>query len=117
MKKIVFCFDLDNTLCVSKKKRSNYFNSKPKKKAIKIVNKLYDTGHIIKIYTARYMGRNNDKLKLKKSLYIKTFKQLKKWDVKFHKLILSKPSADIYIDDKAYGYSNTWQSKFKKYLK
>ncbi len=30
MKKKIFCFDLDNTLCVTKK--NNYLKSKPKKK-------------------------------------------------------------------------------------
>ena len=54
-----FCFDLDNTLC--KTLGSNYSNSKPDKKAINLVNSLYDYGHTIKIYTARFMGRTNDK--------------------------------------------------------
>ena len=51
MKKKTFCFDLDNTLCVTK--GSNYLKSKPKKKLIKLVNELYNNGHTIKIFTAR----------------------------------------------------------------
>jgi len=107
-----FCFDLDNTLC--KTKGSNYHKSKPKKKAIETVNSLYDKGHIIKIYTARYMGRTNDKLINKKIVYNKIARQLKKFGIRYHKLFISKPSADIYIDDKGYGYDSSWIKYFKK---
>ena len=34
-----FCFDLDNTLCSTK--GNDYDKSKPKKKAVKIINLLY----------------------------------------------------------------------------
>ncbi len=105
MKKKTFCFDLDNTLCVTK--GSNYLKSKPKKKLIKLVNELYNNGHTIKIFTARYMGRNKDSIYLaNKKAYKITLKQINKWGLKYHKLMISKPSADIYIDDKAYGYNN-----------
>lgn len=118
MKKIIkktFCFDLDNTLC--KTINSNYLKSKPNLTAIKMVNKLYENGHCIKIFTARYMGRNNDNIsKANKMGYQKTFNQLKRWKIKFNKLIMSKPSADIYIDDKSWGYNKKWTKKFKKFL-
>ena len=114
--KKIFCFDLDNTICVTKK--SDYSNSKPKKQAVKIINKLYDGGHIIKINTARYMGRNNDNITISnRQGFKKTFKQLKSWGLKFHKLSISKLSADIYIDDKSYGYSNKWLKDFKDFIK
>lgn len=114
MKYKTICFDLDNTLCVTKK--NYYSSSKPKKNAIKIVNRLFDNGYIIKIYTARYMGRSDDKLKDKKKIYKKITSQLKKFKIKYHKLFISKPSASIYIDDKAYGYNNLWIKDFKKLL-
>jgi len=115
-KKIIFCFDLDNTICTTKK--NNYLNSKPKKEVIKLINNLYDKGHIIKINTARYMGRNNDNIKLaKKQGFKKTFNQLKIWGLKFHKLAISKLSADIYIDDKSYNYNNKWKKDFKNFIK
>ena len=112
MKKKIFCFDLDNTLCITKGK--NYKKSKPNKKAINTVNYLYAKGHIIKIHTARFMGRSNDNLKNYKKLYSEVSKQLKIFEINYHKLFLSKPSADIYIDDKSYGYTNSWIKKFKK---
>ncbi len=115
-KKITFCFDLDNTICSTK--NNEYLKSKPKKEVIKLINRLYSKGHIIKINTARYMGRNNDDLKkANKQGYKKTIHQLAKWGLKFHKLAISKLSADIYIDDKSYGYNNRWKTKFEKYLK
>jgi len=114
-KLITFCFDLDNTICTTK--NSNYSTSRPKPNAIKMINELYDNGHIIKINTARYMGRNNDNIKkASKQGFKKTHKQLKSWGLKFHKLVISKLAADIYIDDKSYGYKN-WKKKFKNYLK
>ena len=42
---------------------------------------------------------------------------LKKFGIKYHKLFISKPSADIYIDDKAYGYKSNWIKKLKKLFK
>lgn len=114
-KKIIFCFDLDNTICTTNGKK--YSKSKPKKDIIKVINKLYDSGHIIKINTARYMGRNNDNIKLaNKQGYKETYNQLIKWGLRFNVLSISKLSADIYIDDKSYGYSNSWKDKFKKYI-
>tara|TARA_B100000242_G_C42908792_1_gene421411 strand:+ start:417 stop:776 length:360 start_codon:yes stop_codon:yes gene_type:complete len=116
MKKKIFCFDLDNTICTTFKKK--YQKSKPKKKVIELINNLFESGHIIKIFTARYMGRNNDNIKLaNKDGYKKTYNQLLNWGLKFHKLSLSKLAADIYIDDKSYGYKNNWKIKFKKYTK
>ena len=112
MKKKTFCFDLDNTLCTTKDKY--YGKSKPKKSAIKTLNYLYSKGHIVKIYTARFMGRSNDELRNHKKLYSEVSKQLKNFGIKYHKLFLSKPSADTYIDDKAYGYSRSWIKKFRK---
>tara|TARA_B100000242_G_C42883014_1_gene409689 strand:- start:113 stop:472 length:360 start_codon:yes stop_codon:yes gene_type:complete len=115
VKKIIFCFDLDNTICTTHK--NNYEKSKPKKKIIQLINNLYENGHIIKILTARFMGRNNDNIKLAtKKGYKKTHNQLVKWGLKFHKLKISKLSADIYIDDKSYGYNKKWVFEFEKYI-
>ena len=37
-------------------------------------------------------------------------------EFKFHKLFISKPSADLYIDDKSWGYNPNWKIKLKKYI-
>ena len=115
MKK-TFCFDIDNTICSTNK--ANYSKSKPKTRVIKLINDLYDNGHTIKIFTARYMGRNDDNISLaNKQGYDKTLRQLKKWNLKFHKLFISKPSFDVFVDDKSFNYKSSWPSSFrKKYL-
>ena len=115
MKKIVVCFDLDNVLC--KTKSNNYTISKPIKKNINLVNKLFNNGYFIKIFTARYMGRNNDNIKkASKQGFHLTKLQLKKWKINYHKLIFGKPSFDIYIDDKSLFFDKNWSTKLKKKL-
>ena len=112
----IICFDLDNTLC--KTIRNNYHKSTPIKKNINILNKLYDSGYMIKIFTSRFMGRSKENSsKAKKLGYNLTMRQLKKWNVKYHKLIVGKPSYDLIIDDKAYGYNNKWTNKLLKIIK
>ncbi len=94
-------FDIDNTICITKK--SNYEKSKPKTDIIKVINKLFKKNYYIKIFTSRYMGRNNDNASLvKKRYYLKTKKQLESWGVMFDELILGKPSYDIHFDDKSF---------------
>ena len=113
MKKKIFCFDLDNVLC--RTKSNNYRYSIPIKTNIKIVNSLFEKGYYIKIFTARYMGRNNDSIyKAKKQGYELTKKQLEKWKINYHKLIFGKPSFDYYIDDKSIFYNKNWQKILRK---
>ncbi len=115
MKKITFCFDIDNTICSTR--GNKYKKSRPKQKIIKLINELYNKGHIIKINTARHMGRTNDNAVLSKKKAISlTQKQLEIWGLKYHKLFFGKPSSDIYIDDKGYGYHKNWIKDFRKYL-
>lgn len=112
MKKKIFCFDIDGVICATKGK--NYSKAEPKKEVIKKINELYYKGHHIKILTARYMGRNNDNIKLaKKQGYKKTLSQLRSWKLKFHKLIFGKPSFDIYVDDKSIDFKENWVKKIK----
>ena len=93
-----------------------FAESKPIKKNIKLVNLLMKNGHYIKLFTSRYMGRNNEnKFLAKKQSYNFTKKQLKKWKVNYHKLIFGKPSYDVFIDDKNLGHKKNWASiLFKK---
>ena len=110
------CIDIDNTICATKK--NFYLHSKPIKSKIDFLNKLYDNGHIIILYTARFMGRNkNNPKKLKAKNYEFTYKQLKKWGLRFHELHLGKPSADLYIDDKSINFQKNWDLKLKELLK
>ena len=111
-----FCFDLDGVIC--KTVGNDYKNSKPIKRAIAKVNFLYSKGHYIIIYTSRFMGRSKENAKkAHKRGYKSTLTQLNSWDLKFHKLIMGKPSFDIYVDDKAIGFKENWHKNFYKFLK
>jgi len=116
LKNKIICFDLDGIICKTSKK--NYMSARPIKKVINLINKLYFDNYII-IFTARYMGRNNEKVGVaKKEGFKKTYNQLIKWKLKFHKLKFGKPSYDMIVDDKSFLFKKNWLSEFeKKYLK
>lgn len=112
----IICFDLDNVLCTTSK--SLYKKSKPIKKAIELVNFLYAKGFYIKIFTSRFMGRNNNKVsKAKKQGYEFTKKQLLDWRLNYNELIFGKPSYDLFIDDKNLSFSKNWIEILKKNYK
>ena len=100
-----FCVDIDGTICSPTKGR-DYENAEPWKERIDEINKLYDEGHYIIYFTARAMGRfsNEEYLvagaKATAVLFELTQKQLKEWGAKYHELIMGKPHADYFIDDK-----------------
>lgn len=106
-KQKIYCFDIDGVICSTL--GNNYKTSRPIKKAINRINEIYSDGNIIIIFTARFMGRSNQSIQLaKKRGYNFTYNQLKKWKVKFHKLIFGKPSYDFIIDDKSIFFSQNW---------
>lgn len=93
VKKMIYCFDLDGTLCTNKS--DDYNIAEPIIDRIKKVNKLYDEGHTIFIDSARGSITKIDWQKV-------TEKQLKKWGLKYHVIRTgNKMFADYYIDDKA----------------
>ena len=105
MNKIV-AFDLDDVLCYrvsnSGGRVEKYKKCLPIKEMIDIANQCYDRGDRVIIYTARGMtsfaGNTHD---IYSNLYDLTKKQLKKWGVKHHQLIMGKAHYDVLIDDKA----------------
>jgi len=117
MKYKTICFDIDNVLCNTNNKK-DYFKSKPIKKNIQIVNKAYNKGFFIILYTARYMGRCNGNLReVHKKIKPMTLNQLKKWGVKYHKIYFGKPSFDLFIDDKSLFFKKTWSKVLENKLK
>jgi hypothetical protein len=89
---MVYCFDLDGTLCTNT--NGEYIYAKPLSERISVVNKLYDNGNSIIIDTARGSTTKIDWLLLTK-------KQLSLWGIKYHELRVGvKLYADVYIDDK-----------------
>ena len=102
-----YCFDIDGTICTPGTcGKCVYEGSMPKKDRIERINKLYDEGHYIMYFTARAMGRSSmlphDEAKAKAEDLLRplTQAQLKMWGAKYHELIMGKPHADFFIDDK-----------------
>ena len=102
-----YAFDIDGVIC--KTRNGDYSNSTPNMKAIKKINDLYDEGHKIIIFTARFMGRTNNNVKQAHEIGFKfTTDQLQKWNVKYNRLFMGKPSFDLLIDDKALNFDENW---------
>ncbi len=116
MKVKKLCFDIDGVIC-SLSRNNNYLSSKPIKKNINLINFLYKKNYNIILFTSRFMGRNNDNSnKANKMGFQFTKKQLKKWGVKYHKLIMGKPSYDLIIDDKSIFFKKNWNKLLLKKL-
>ena len=97
---MIYCFDLDGTLVTNTEDENgkmHYNDVEPIPEAISRLKKLHESGHKIIIQTAR--GSKTKKF----AEYTKlTEDQLERFDIPYHQLIVGyKPSADIYIDDKA----------------
>ena len=91
---MIYVFDIDGTLCTLVKD-AKYENAEPINKRISYVNKLYDEGNYIKLYTARGSQTGIDWTEITKN-------QLANWQLKYHELIINcKPHGDLFIDDKA----------------
>ena len=93
---MIYAFDLDGTL-VTLVEDSRYNECKPLAGRIAVVNKLYDEGHEIIIYTARGVvsGLTDELRKL-------TRHQLSDFGIKYSKLEMgTKLYYDILIDDKS----------------
>lgn len=89
---MIYCFDIDGTLCSNT--FGAYEEAEPWPDRIATVNLLYDEGHTIKLFTARGTATGKDWREL-------TERQMRSWGVRYHELILGKPEADLFIDDRA----------------
>ena len=102
-----YCVDIDGTICTPTVGR-DYHKAEPWQDRIKVINKLYDEGNYIIYFTARAMGRFSEEpfefavQKANVLMYNETYIQLKEWGCEFHQLIMGKPHADYFIDDKAW---------------
>ena len=89
---MIYCFDIDGTLCTNTD--GEYQEAEPYPDMIGKINALYDAGDQIILYTARGSSTGIDWHELTKD-------QLCRWGVKYYALHFGKPHADVYIDDKA----------------
>jgi len=94
--KKILCFDIDGTLVYDL-----YKNPKPIEKNVTFCNEAYKDGHEIILHTARGMLSNNgdrNKIEALRPYIVDTLNNL---GILYHQLILMKPYADLYIDDKS----------------
>jgi dTDP-glucose 4,6-dehydratase len=87
-----YCIDIDGTIFNTI--GLDYAKSTPIEKAVIKVNELKMDGHYIVLFTARGTESGIDWRAV-------TEEQLNRFGVKYDELHFGKPSADIYIDDKA----------------
>ena len=86
-----YCFDIDGTICSTD---CHYEDAKPYSEVIKKINRLYNSGNIIILYTSRGSGSGTDWSDFTK-------KQVDSWGVKYHDLKFGKPPFDLYVCDKS----------------
>ena len=105
MKSIVF--DLDGVICIHPTDGSDYVkNSTPNVKMIEYMKSLKIAGYRINIYTARRMETSGHDVGVAIARSAKaTFEWLDKYQVPYDALYFGKPNGELYIDDKAIGYS------------
>ena len=104
---MIYCFDIDGTLCTNTD--GDYTSAKPFPEVIDQVNRLYREGHRIVFHTARGATTGIDWRK-------ETERQLRAWNVSYHSLHMGKPSADIYVDDKAVNFADWKHSGYRMVL-
>ncbi len=93
--------DIDGTLC-EETGGLNYADAPPRQNVIAQVNRFYDAGYDVTIFTARGMYRYaGDRGMIEENLRPVTEAWLKRHGVRYHRLWFGKPSSDMYIDDKA----------------
>ena len=96
-----FCFDLDGTLCETRKLGQEYRDVAPIEDMCALIRRLYEEGHYIIIYTARnmvtYAGNIGEIVANQVPVIIEWCKV---HNIPYHELIVGKPHADFFIDDK-----------------
>ena len=97
--------DLDGTICEEMRQFSRCL-AKPKDGAIETINKLYDAGNIIIIYSSHTWVE-----------YEMTVDWLQKNGVRYHQLFMGKPVGDVWIDDRAITCKDNWQEIQDRLLK
>lgn len=99
-----YCIDIDGTICSNTD--GAYMSAAPFTDIIAAVNRLYDSGCTVYLQTARGATTGID-------WRADTERQLAGWGVKYHALFFGKPTADVYIDDKA-RTADDWHAEIRR---
>lgn len=97
------CFDLDGTICYTRKPGQSYDEVEPLPGAVETLQRLKREGHHIIIATARHMKTCNNNLgKITAVQGPVVFRWLDIHQIPYDEIWFGKPLADLYVDDKAY---------------
>jgi len=96
----VLCVDVDDTICFTQNR--DYERSVPNTPMIEKLREARGLGYTIILHTARGQGRSNNNVA---SVADQVFDEIesfcKRFDVPYDDIVLYKPLAILYIDDKA----------------
>lgn len=92
--KLVYYIDIDGIIFENDSSRIDYYNVKPIQENIDKINRLYDEGNCIILWTSRGSITGIDWRDY-------TVKQLYDARVRYHKVKFNKPYYDVFIDDRA----------------
>jgi capsule biosynthesis phosphatase len=93
-------FDVDDTILTTVNR--DYENSQPKMEVVRGIRALKDAGWYIILQTARGMGRSNGDIEsVREQVTQEITSFCEKYDVPYDLLLIGKPWAAYYVDDKA----------------
>lgn len=87
-----FCIDIDGVIA-GLTPNNEYGSAEPQTEVVGALNRLYDAGCRIVLYTARGFVTGIDWAEMTRA-------QLERWGVRYHELYFGKPAADFYVDDR-----------------
>ena len=94
-------FDIDGVIA-KKTTDGDYSKAEPLWHGIEQVNKVYDLGYTVILFTARYGDRcKSDTNEQYNRGYVELVTWLEKHGVKYTSCYMGKPAGMIYVDDKA----------------
>lgn len=107
---MIFCFDIDNTICERKLGNKTYATVEPFPEAIETLRWLKSEGHTIILNTGRHMktcaGNQGKVFALQGKILLDW---LEKHQIPYDELWWSKPHADLIVDDASHKHTD-WPS-------
>jgi capsule biosynthesis phosphatase len=107
-----YCFDIDGTVFHAKHPDESYDDIVPIDGMPELIRSLHRDGNYVILHTARNMkthSNNIGKIIAKQVPII--IQSCQRYDIPYDELLVGKPLADIYIDDKGYQFKTTKQLK------
>lgn len=101
--------DIDGTICPIRQEHQSYAELPVLPGAAEKIQRLKAEGHYIILNTARNMATQKGNLgKILKNVGKITLDWLERHEIPYDEIYFGKPNGDIYIDDRAFRFSN-WE--------